>query len=68
MIEQLGDTDLWYDHEDKLCHRLNMGQIASQIRVVWDMGQFIGKRDCPTQSGTVGQSECECMCVCVCGV
>ena len=34
-----------------------VGQTASRIRLVRDGGQNFRKRDCPTQSGTVGQSE-----------
>ena len=33
-----------------------VGQTASWIRLVRDGGQNVRKRDCPTQSGTVGQS------------
>ena len=32
------------------------GQTASRSRLVRDTGQFPPKRDCPAQSGTVGQS------------
>ena len=28
-------------YEGKLFPRLNVGQMVSQIRVVWDMGQFV---------------------------
>ena len=33
-----------------------VGQTASRSRLVQEAGQFLSKRDCPAQSGTVGQS------------
>ena len=48
-------------YKGKVFHGLNVGQMASQVRVVWDVGQFIWKRDYPTQSGTVGQLDSMCV-------